>query len=88
MLHWAIQTLLCLRRLDDDILGSFCFACYKQSDIFYLFVFQAANPGCIFEDFVRWYSPNDWILGPETKQEKEDLAKMKFCLQKESEKGI
>ncbi|KAL2642036.1 hypothetical protein R1flu_009623 [Riccia fluitans] len=22
--------------------------------------FKAANPGCILEDFVRWYSPNDW----------------------------
>ena len=23
--------------------------------------FKAANPGSIFEDFIRWYSPNDWI---------------------------
>ncbi|XP_058782263.1 uncharacterized protein LOC131656604 [Vicia villosa] len=23
--------------------------------------FKAANPGCILEDFVRWYSPPDWI---------------------------
>ena len=22
---------------------------------------QAANPGCILDDFVRWYSPRDWI---------------------------
>ena len=22
--------------------------------------FKAANPGCIFEDFVRWHSPADW----------------------------
>ncbi|KAI9115710.1 hypothetical protein K1719_013379 [Acacia pycnantha] len=22
--------------------------------------FKAANPGCIMEDFVRWYSPPDW----------------------------
>ena len=22
---------------------------------------QAANPGCVLEDFVRWYSPRDWI---------------------------
>ncbi|CAI5464935.1 unnamed protein product [Closterium sp. Yama58-4] len=22
--------------------------------------FKAANPGCILEDFVRWYSPADW----------------------------
>lgn len=24
--------------------------------------FKAANPKCIFEDFVRWHSPRDWIL--------------------------
>ncbi|KAF3788368.1 hypothetical protein EJ110_NYTH20974 [Nymphaea thermarum] len=24
-------------------------------------VMQAANPGCILEDFVRWHSPPDWI---------------------------
>ncbi len=23
--------------------------------------FRAANPGCVFEDFIRWYSPNDWV---------------------------
>ncbi|KAL2956526.1 hypothetical protein AAZX31_18G091400 [Glycine max] len=23
--------------------------------------FKAANPGCILEDFVRWYSPPDWM---------------------------
>ena len=23
--------------------------------------FKAANPGCIIADFVRWYSPSDWI---------------------------
>ena len=22
--------------------------------------FKAANPGALFEDFVRWYSPRDW----------------------------
>lgn len=21
---------------------------------------QAANPGCILEDFIRWHSPPDW----------------------------
>lgn len=24
-------------------------------------MYQAANPGCILEDFIRWYSPADWI---------------------------
>ncbi|XP_072180720.1 rab3 GTPase-activating protein catalytic subunit-like [Diadema setosum] len=23
--------------------------------------FKAANPGCALEDFVRWYSPRDWV---------------------------
>ena len=23
--------------------------------------FKAANPGCLLEDFVRWYSPRDWL---------------------------
>ena len=23
--------------------------------------FQAANPGSVFADFVRWHSPRDWI---------------------------
>jgi Rab3 GTPase-activating protein catalytic subunit len=23
--------------------------------------FQAANPGAILEDFIRWHSPRDWI---------------------------
>ncbi|XP_065051656.1 rab3 GTPase-activating protein catalytic subunit-like [Rhopilema esculentum] len=49
--------------------------------------FKAANPGCIFEDFVRWYSPNDWIAGPETQQEKEDLAKMKASVLKKNERA-
>lgn len=22
---------------------------------------QAANPGCVLEDFVRWYSPRDYV---------------------------
>lgn len=27
---------------------------------------QAANPGATLEDFVRWYSPRDWIESEET----------------------
>ena len=26
---------------------------------------QAANPGCLLEDFIRWYSPRDWITEEE-----------------------
>jgi len=25
--------------------------------------FKAANPGCVLEDFVRWYSPRDFVQG-------------------------
>ena len=25
--------------------------------------FRAANPGAVLGDFVRWYSPRDWIDG-------------------------
>ncbi|XP_076631744.1 RAB3 GTPase activating protein subunit 1 isoform X1 [Colletes latitarsis] len=28
--------------------------------------FKAANPGAILEDFIRWYSPRDWIENGET----------------------
>ncbi|KAI1732409.1 rab3 GTPase-activating protein catalytic subunit domain-containing protein [Ditylenchus destructor] len=27
--------------------------------------FKAANPGCVFEDFVRWHSPRDWVCDEE-----------------------
>lgn len=23
-------------------------------------IWQAANPGCVLEDFIRWHSPPDW----------------------------
>jgi hypothetical protein len=26
--------------------------------------FKAANPGCIFEDFVRWHFPDEWTINP------------------------
>lgn len=25
------------------------------------FYFQAANPEAALEDFIRWYSPRDWV---------------------------
>jgi len=28
---------------------------------FIIYIIQAANPGAILEDFIRWYSPRDWI---------------------------
>lgn len=41
--------------------------------------FKAANPGCQFEDFIRWHSPRDWI-----EQETDDMASSpgKFGLSK------
>lgn len=41
----------------------------KLSNVFYkIYVYlhcdnitQAANPGAVLEDFIRWYSPRDWI---------------------------
>lgn len=27
----------------------------------HLHIIQAANPGAVLEDFIRWYSPRDWI---------------------------
>ncbi|CAL9689716.1 unnamed protein product [Knipowitschia caucasica] len=35
--------------------------------------FKAANPGCILEDFVRWYSPRDFVT--ESEDQAEDQAK-------------
>lgn len=25
------------------------------------YIIQAANPGAVLEDFIRWYSPRDWV---------------------------
>eukprot|EP00899_Mesostigma_viride_P023538 jgi/Mesvir1/4369/Mv02447-RA.2 len=34
--------------------------------------FKAANPGCVLEDFVRWYSPPDWIEDPSPRATTDD----------------
>ncbi|XP_071792280.1 rab3 GTPase-activating protein catalytic subunit-like isoform X2 [Asterias amurensis] len=34
--------------------------------------FKAANPGCELEDFVRWYSPRDWVEDEEEEEEEEE----------------
>lgn len=49
----------------------------------FFFLSQAANPGCLLEDFVRWYSPFDWIPGPETEEEIKELRRLK----RRSDKG-
>lgn len=48
---------------------------------------QAANPGCLLEDFVRWYSPFDWIPGPETEEEIEELRRLKRDKEKENKES-
>jgi len=35
--------------------------------------FKAANPGCVFDDFIRWYSPSDWA--PDEQQRRGQLSK-------------
>ncbi|RXG59762.1 Rab3 GTPase-activating protein catalytic subunit [Armadillidium vulgare] len=37
--------------------------------------FKAANPGAILDDFVRWYSPRDWIEEEETTEDGEQVTK-------------
>lgn len=38
----------------------------------------------MLEDFVRWYSPNDWILGKETQEEEEELENIKELKKQET----
>lgn len=39
--------------------------------------FKAANPSAIFEDFIRWYSPRDWIEGENAEEEGEKKGEKK-----------
>ena len=43
--------------------------------------FKAANPGCILGDFVRWYSPRDWIESspPSSGDESEEARESDVC---------
>ena len=43
--------------LEAENVWSYLQTKYLQSD---MQSFKAANPNCCLEDFVRWYSPNDW----------------------------
>ena len=54
------------REIQEDILcnktqSSSCFFPLKVSSITLHIALQGANPGCVLEDFVRWYSPRDWV---------------------------
>ena len=46
--------------------------------------FKAANPGCCLEDFVRWYSPRDYI---EEDEEEEGEERLEVGRGKEEEEG-
>ncbi|KAF2348475.1 Rab3 GTPase-activating protein catalytic subunit, partial [Trinorchestia longiramus] len=51
-----------LMRLGDTDEGSAMRARLMSSSLLSdMEAFKAANPGCILADFVRWYSPRDWI---------------------------
>ncbi|MCO5601215.1 hypothetical protein L7F22_055334 [Adiantum nelumboides] len=41
--------------------------------------FQAANPGCILEDFVRWYSPPDWSQSQHLESSAKDFKHETVC---------
>lgn len=41
--------------------------------------FQAANPGAILEDFIRWYSPRDWIEEDEVNEYGQKKGTIQFC---------
>ncbi|MCO5604979.1 hypothetical protein L7F22_059154 [Adiantum nelumboides] len=41
--------------------------------------FQAANPGCILEDFVRWYSPPDWSQSQYLESSGKDIKHETVC---------
>jgi Rab3 GTPase-activating protein catalytic subunit len=40
--------------------------------------FQAANPGAVLEDFIRWYSPRDWIEEDEVDEYGQKKGTIKF----------
>ncbi len=46
--------------------GCRMYAFLAPTDFRRLQAFKAANPGASLEDFVRWYSPRDWIEVDET----------------------
>jgi hypothetical protein len=50
-------------KVDDTCEICTLMACVYLSKVVWLLI-QAANPGCILEDFVRWYSPLDWREEP------------------------
>ncbi|KAK6154436.1 hypothetical protein DH2020_008684 [Rehmannia glutinosa] len=47
--------------------------CFKDIPSLPCYSGQAANPGCILEDFVRWHSPPDWMEN-ETSSDLDDTS--------------
>ncbi|KAK7333479.1 hypothetical protein VNO80_30253 [Phaseolus coccineus] len=45
--------------------------------------FKAANPGCILEDFVRWYSPPDWTESEGSSEDRDSF----YCGESMSTRG-
>merc|ERR1712023_27646 len=40
--------------------------------------FKAANPGCDIADFIRWYSPRDWVALDEGEESQYKCARGKL----------
>merc|ERR1739838_648318 len=56
-----------LLRLGTDAVGSQLRARMMSASLLSdMESFKAANPGATLEDFVRWYSPRDWIEDEDT----------------------
>ncbi|CAG0900347.1 unnamed protein product, partial [Cyprideis torosa] len=52
-----------MTQLGSDTFGSHMRARLQSASLLSdMEAFKAANPGCELADFVRWYSPRDWIL--------------------------
>lgn len=53
--------------------------------------FKAANPEAVFEDFIRWHSPGDWVNGIGSESSKslaeDDLPPQGRLSQRMSEQG-
>ena len=62
-LHVFFQVLL---QLGSDAEGSELRARMQSASLLSdMESFKAANPGAVLGDFVRWYSPRDWVDGEE-----------------------
>lgn len=70
-LNWKLQLQYPLQFLSFNILIAFEFCCWSSAELRTQIMsasllsdmesFKAANPNGKLEDFIRWYSPRDWI---------------------------